>query len=201
MSEVQKTGRARGLISGALAGDDQTGGPVDDAPVAAPPRPTQRPAMHESSEDRAAKRAAEIRGHIGDMDEGVDEFYIPPDSMQDGWTYEWKRKSVMGQEDASYLVSLRRLGWEPVPAARHPEMMPMGGSAETIERKGMILMERPTEITEEVKRIEARKARAQMQQKQAQLGEAPAGHFARENKGNPLAKISKSYEPITIPDE
>ena len=157
--------------------------------------------MHESSEERAAKRAAEIRGHIGSMDEGIDEFYIPPDSIQDGWTYEWKRKSVMGQEDSSYLVSLRRLGWDPVPASRHPEMMPMGSAAETIERKGMILMERPTEITEEVKRLELRKARAQVQQKQAQLGEAPAGQFERTNKGDPLAKIKKSYEPITIPDE
>jgi hypothetical protein len=195
MSEVQKTGRARGMIAGALADEEANESP------AAVTRPAQRPAMHETPEERAAKRAAEIRGHIGSMDEGIDEFYIPPDTVPDGWTYEWKRKSVMGQEDSSYLVSLRRLGWDPVPANRHPEMMPMGSSAETIERKGMILMERPTEITEEVKRIELRKARAQVQQKQAQLGEAPAGQFERTNKGDPLAKIKKSYEPITIPDE
>jgi hypothetical protein len=199
MSEIQKTGRARGLIAGALASGEEAA--LDEIPNPKAERPAMRPDMHESSSDRAARRAEEIRGHIGGMDEGTDEFYIPPDSIPDGWTYEWKRRSVMGQEDAAYLVSLRRLGWDPVPASRHPEMMPMGSVEQAIERKGMILMERPREITEEVKRLELRKAQAQVRQKQAQLGEAPAGQFERTNKGNPLAKIQKSYEPIVIPDE
>ena len=196
MSEVQKTGRARvgGLIASAVADEDETQAATSE-------RPSMRPTMRESSVDRAAQRAAEIRGHIGGMDEGIDEFYIPPDSIPDGWTYEWKRKSVMGQEDSSYLVSLRRLGWDHVPATRHPEMMPMGSAAETIERKGMILMERPAEISEEVRRADLRKARAQVQTKQAQLGEAPVGQFERTNKGDPLAKLKRSYEPIVIPDE
>lgn len=200
MSDIQKTGRVRrsgGMIANAVEAEED----ADFVAAAAPERPPMRPAMHESSSDRAARRAEEIRGHIGSMDEGVDEFYIPQDAIPDGWTYEWKRKSVMGQEDAPYLVSLRRLGWDPVPAARHPDMMPMNSPAETIERKGMILMERPAEITEEVKRLELRRARAQMQQKQAQLGEAPAGQFERTNKGDSLANIKKSYSPIVIPDE
>lgn len=196
MSDVQKTGRVRagGLIANAITGDDDGG-------AAAISRPSMREPMHESSEERAARRAEEIRGHIGGLDEGTDEFYLPPDMIPDGWTYEWKRKTVMGQEDPSYLVSLRRVGWEPVPASRHPEMMPLMSPEKTIERKGMILMERPAEITAEVHRMELRKARAQVQQKQAQLGEAPAGQFERNNKGNPLAKINKNYEPIVIPDE
>ena len=196
MSEVQKTGRARvgGLIASAVADDDET-------QAAAAERPSMRPAMRESSTDRAAQRAAEIRDHIGGMDEGTDEFYIPPDAVPDGWAYEWKRRTVMGQEDVSYIVSLRRLGWEPVPASRHPEMMPMGSAERSIERKGMILMERPAEISEEVRRADLRKARAQVQNKQAQLGEAPAGQFERTNKGDPLAKLKRSYEPIVIPDE
>lgn len=199
MSEVQKTGRTRpgGLIANAVAG----GNGEDDVRDAVPSRPPVRPEMRESSTDRAARRAEEIRGHLGGMDEGVDEFYIPKDAVPDGWTYEWKRKTVMGQEDPAYLVSLRRTGWDAVPASRHPEMMPMNSEAQTIERKGMILMERPLEITEEVRRVEQRRARAQVQQKQAQLGEAPAGQFERTNKGDPMAKIKKSYEPLAIPDE
>ena len=151
---------------------------------------------------RAAARAAEIRADVGgNLDEGIDEFYVPPNEIPEGWTYEWKRKEVLGREDHSHQLALARMGWEPVAASRHPNMMPASVKSETIERKGMILMERPTEITEEVKRIELRKARAQVQQKQAQLGEAPAGQFERTNKGDSLAKIKKSYEPIVIPDE
>jgi hypothetical protein len=196
MSDVQRTGRGRagGLIANAITNEDE-------GDVGAVARQPMRETMRETSEERAARRAEEIRGHIGGLDEGTDEFYLPHDMVPDGWTYEWKRKSVMGQEDASYLVALRRVGWEPVPSSRHPEMMPMSSPDKTIERKGMILMERPSEITEEVKRLELRKARAQVQQKQAQLGEAPAGQFERTNKGNSLAKVQKSYEPIVIPDE
>ena len=81
-------------------------------------------------------------------------------------------------------------------------MMPKGHPLSApIEKKGMMLMERPLEITEEVKRIELRKARGQVNQKEAQLNNAPQGTFQRDNKGQPLANIKKNYdyEPITVP--
>jgi hypothetical protein len=59
------------------------------------------------------------------------------------------------QEDPAYAVSLARKGSEPVPADRHPSFMPDGARFATIERKGMVLMERPLELTEEAREIEA----------------------------------------------
>ena len=163
----------------------------------APPRPEVR---EEDPRERAAKRAAAIRGHIGNLDEGSDEFWVDPSAIPDGWTYEWKRRFVYNLEDPTYGVHLARMGWENVPASRHPEMMPQGHKHSTIERKGLILMERPREITNEARDIEYRRARAQVKGKEDQLANAPAGQFERSNKDASLVKISKSYSPVAIPD-
>lgn len=173
---------------------------VEAAPVVE--RPAMRPAMRsEDPRAAAARRAAEIRGHIGSLDEGTDEFYIDPASVPDGWTYEWKRKTVLGQEDPAYQVHLARTGWEPVPTSAHPEMMPGQGHFPNVERKGMALMMRPASITDEVRDIEYRKARQQVRVKEQQLNAAPEGQFERNNKDAPMAKIKKSYEAIPVPKD
>ena len=161
-------------------------------------RPAQR---EESPKTRAARRAAELRNHLGTLDEGIDEFYIPKEIIPDGWSYEWKRRTVLGQEDPSYQVALAKQGWEAVPANRHPEMMPLDWKGNLIERKGMVLMERPAEITEEVKAHDLRKARLQVRQKEAQLNSAEQGQFSRtKSDGTSLVKINKSYEAMPIPE-
>ena len=167
-----------------------------------PPRPEMRPAMREEDpRTRAARRAAELRDHrSGDMEDGVDEFSIDPSDIPEGWSYEWKRRTVLGAEDPAYQVALARAGWEPVPTSRHPSYMPMGGDYPFIERKGMILMERPLEITDDARAAELRKARMQVRQKEAQLNSAEGGQFERSNKDQSLVKVRKSYESIPIPE-
>lgn len=163
-------------------------------------RPDQRPEMREDdSRTRAAKRAAEVRQHNGDIPEGTDEFYIDPSKIPAGWSYEWKTRTVIGKEDPAYQVALAQAGWEAVPASRHPEYMPKGYAGAEIERKGMVLMERPLELTQEAANRDLRRARMQVRQKEEQLSAAPQGQFERDNKGNTLAKVQKSYEPMPIP--
>jgi hypothetical protein len=145
----------------------------------------------------AAKRAQEIMGNIGQADEGQDAFRTP--KAPDGWTYEWKRNTLFNQEDPAYMTSLHRTGWEPVPAKRHPEMMPIG-AAKSIERKGMILMERPEEVTRQFKDADARRARLQMRAKEEQLGSAPQGQFGRDH-AQAAPKINKSYAPLPVPKD
>jgi len=168
----------------------------EEAPASIPRAP-----LRENPRDRAARRAAELREHRGAMDEGTDEFYIPLDIIPDGWDYEWKRKLLLGQEDPAYQVQLARNGWEAVPADRHPEMMPSTGNFAVIERKGMILMERPKEITDEVRAADLRRARQQVRQKEEQLNSAPDGTLQRKKSdGSSLASVKKSYEAIPIPE-
>lgn len=169
------------------------------AEVSAVERPAMRPQMRDDDPRvRAARRAAEIRGHIGSVDEGIDEFAAPP--APEGWTYEWKRYSIVNQEDRTHQTHLRRLGWEPVSASRHPEMMPENSGSEPIMRKGMILMERPKEITEEVRELNLKRARAQVRVKEQQLTNAPEGQFGRDH-AQVKPNIKKSFEAMPIPEE
>jgi len=160
----------------------------------------------EDPRERAARRVAELLGHSGEFDlddDGVNEFYIDPKIVPDGWTYEYRRLMVLGQSDPSYQVSLAMKGWEAVPVSRHPELMPYGHDGGTIERRGMILMERPAQITERAKARDLAKARGQVRSKEDQLRGAPAGDnspFDASNKGSPLVNLKKSYE-MPIPDK
>lgn len=162
-------------------------------------RPSMRPAMREDDpRAAAARRAAEIRGHLGGMDEGTDEFNAP--TPPPGWEYEWKRKTVLGQEDPAYQVHLARMGWEPVPTSSHPEEMPGRGNHPNIERKGMALMMRPSVISDEIRQIERQAARDQIRAKEAQLNAAPDGQFER-NDPRVKPNIKKGYSPIEVPND
>lgn len=167
-------------------------------------RPNAPAATERSSDDpraRAEKRAAELREQRGgNMDDGVDKFYIPA-VIPDGWSYEWKRHETLGKRDPSYEVSLQYNGWEPVPRSRHPEMMPGNFPGETITREGMILMERPQEITDERTKRDRQTARDQVRAKEENLTAAPPGTFERDNSGNRLGTVKKSFEHIPIAEK
>ena len=170
-------------------------------PASLPRDDMREPMREEDSLTRAAKRAAELRGHLGTVDEGVDDFYVDPNMAPEGWTYEWKRHLLLGAEDPSYNVALARAGWEPVPVnrdAKHRAMMPINWTGSYIERRGMILMERPTETVEEAKNIERRRARDQVRAKEAQLSGTPDGTLTRDH---PQARpqIKKGWESLPVP--
>jgi hypothetical protein len=152
---------------------------------------------------RAKARAAELRSEgTYDEDQG-DKFYIDPAIIPPGWSYEWRVHSVFGKVDTSYQIELAQKGWQPVPASRHPQLMPAGYGGGTIDREGQVLMERPLEITEEAKARERGKARKQMRDKEEQLAGAPPGTFDRDNKGNKLVTIKKEFAhiPMSVPKE
>ena len=184
--------------------------PVEDpgvtAALQASVRPDLRPEMRaagpheESSRDRAARRAAEIMGHLdGALDEGDDELTLDSIEIPDGWTYEWKRQTVFGKSDPSYDTRLAKTGWEPVPSSRHPAMMPKGHRG-VIERDGLVLMERPKEITDRVKKIMYDRARGAVRLKEQQLNEGPPGTFERvDERGRPMVKVKTTHSPVEIP--
>jgi hypothetical protein len=171
-------------------------------PVAEVEGPARGPLRAAESRERAKRRVEALRKQIDDLPEGLDEFYIPADIVPDGWSYEWKRYTLLNAQDPTYQVALAQTGWDPVPAERHPTLMPLGWDKFHIERKGMILMERPLEITQEMKRRDDKNARDAVRQKADQLGQAPPGTFQRQDaKGGNLAKVSVGYESgVMIPD-
>lgn len=160
-------------------------------------RPSARPeARPDDPRVRAAARAAQLREH-GALDaEMTDDFQLPPGLQPDGWEYEWKRHTVVNQEDPGYQVQLAQRGFGPVPASRHPELMPTNYTGSTIERKGMILMERPKEINDESRARAYREATRQVQSMEEKLSGAPPGTLERT-----AASVKKSYSPVEIPSD
>ena len=139
-------------------------------PEHVPPAPEHietRDAEHEKPRTRTRQSAATIQSNP---------FDIPLDEIPPGSSYEWKRYSVSGQtadHDPFYLASMRRQGWEPVDPKRHPTWVPPGFDKPYIIRDGLILMERPIELTQEA-RDEVRKlSRQQMVEAEQRLGMAP----------------------------
>jgi hypothetical protein len=162
-------------------------------------RPSMRPAMREEDpRAAAARRAAEIRANYSE-DDGVDEFKLPPAPA--GWTYEWKAKAVLGQINHAHMTELYRMGWEEVPTVRHPEEMPLQGNHPVIERKGMVLMQRPTVIVEEARAMQISKAKSQVKFKEEQLNGPPEGGLGHRDHAQVKPKISKGYEPIPVPKD
>lgn len=184
-------------------------GPHAPLPTHAPavdPEESQAPpasvgANEEDPRTRAARRALELRDHLGGMDQGTDKFYIDPRIIPDGWSYEYKTFEVLGKQNPAYQTSLAHRGWEPVPRSRHPQLMPENFPGDTILVEGMMLMERPKEITDEVIAADKKRARGQVRAKEEQLGAAPPGTFERDNKGNQMSSVKKSFESIPIPDK
>ena len=196
---VRQRRQRRQPLDTPLALPDATAAP---AVLADRPEETRKPMRVENSRDAAARRTAEILGHLnGDIGSGTDEFYFDVTAIPEGWTYEWKRDKVFNKEDPAYTVALRRMGWEAVPSGRHPDMMPLGTPpGAPIERKGQVLMQRPQEFTDRVVASDLRRARDQVRVKESQLGSAPDGQFGRDH-AQVKPKINKSYEAMPIPKE
>lgn len=179
---------------------------MDEAIAPSVPRPEMRadprPAMREeSSRDRAAKRAAQILGHLPDENEASDSYNVS-ELQPDGFTYQWKVRTVLGQELPQRQLEQAKTGWEAVPAGRHPELMPHGWTGSAIEREGLILMERPTVIEDEMKRRERKEARDLVRGNTEKLSGVPEGQFARvDAQGKPNVKLSQKYSPVDIPGD
>ena len=156
-----------------------------------------RPNLREEDpRETARRRSAEILGNgLNFEEDGVDEFACP--MAPDGWTYEWKRFSNVNMEDRTHQNHVKRTGWQAVPVSRHPEMMESGATGAII-RRGMILMERPEEITNMVKDREYRKARAETRKENALVSDE--GFLGRKDAQVRQTR-TRSYEPLIIPDK
>jgi hypothetical protein len=79
-------------------------------------------------------------------------------------------------------------------------MMPSQGAHPTIERKGMVLMQRPAVISDEARLADKRRAQNQVRVKEQQLNAAPDGTLTRDH-ASVRAQINKGYSPIPVPKD
>lgn len=156
--------------------------------------------------DRAEARIRSLREggwRAEDTVSSQDEFYVDPDLSGSDWTYEWKAVKTLGLDLSTHYMALLRQGWEPVPTSRHPEMMPISAKpSDPIERKGLMLMERPRILTDEARRAQERDARLLVRNNEASLGQTSGPDiFERHNKDSSMVKLKKGFERLEIPDE
>lgn len=198
-----KSGAVGEILEATSSAVDGGSAIIERAPVptATIERPELRPDLRpEDSRALAEQKAREWFAHIDTLPDGQDKYYIAPNKIPDGWTYEWKTHEVLGKQDPQYQVQLAQTAWQAVPASRHAEMMPAGFRGATIDIGGMRLMERPRLITDYQKAKDERNAKAPINNLRAKLGAAPAGHFERgTHQGAPVAVKAEFGPPPAIP--
>src|SRR5215831_4530186 len=83
-----------------------------------------------------------------------DKFFISPEDIPDGWSYQWIALSVLGEVQRTSIAQFKMGGWEPVPMSRYPGRYGPDDSEEPIVIDDLGLFERPIQLTQEARREE-----------------------------------------------
>jgi hypothetical protein len=136
-----------------------------------------------------------------------DKLHIPPSMVPEGMSFQWVTESVLGQPFAQHRAGFEKKGWTPV----HQDdfdgqldgmFMPKGAEGE-IKMTGMVLMARPSEMTERAKRADKRAAMEQVQIKEQAWRHGDIGTTldSRDQSAVGFNHIRKSVEKLVAPDE
>ena len=130
---------------------------------------------------------------------GSDKYYVRPELIPDGWVYQWKRHTILGQEDPQYMAEVYRAGWRPVPAERHPGEWGPKDQKGSVLIGGQMLMERPVELDEEAQAEQRFLASQQVNGSREQFGFAPtASGFEGANTSRNPAVRANSFARSSI---
>lgn len=160
--------------------------------IAVAAAPQVRPAVRSSSAQEAEEYARSLMASGAYTDEFGDEFYIDPNVIPDGWSYEWKRVSTAGKDDNHHMLTLLKSGWREVPVERHPELMPAGATG-SIEKKGLRLMELPKVLTDMKRDAHIQRSKDELRNSDRRLHETPANTAPREEFPDRLKKHDRDW--------
>jgi hypothetical protein len=71
---------------------------------------------------------------------------LPNVIKEEGKSYRWIRKSLLGQVDDRNMMSKQEEGWVPVQREAHPELQYAGKGSGLVEIGGLVLCSTPTEF-------------------------------------------------------
>lgn len=109
-------------------------------------------------------RKGEYRGRDGEIlrrhvSTSKNPFDFPEEIKEKGWSYQWIRADVIGSSEFSEVSVMRRAGWREVkPHQLNGYFEKECAGADCIERGGLVLMERPEEMTREAQEEQLREA-------------------------------------------
>ena len=167
-------------------------------PMRKEPEVTPRAEIRADDPREAARlREAQILENFKGVDEHQDEYWIDPDYIPAGWSWEWKIYTVLNEIQQSRINAYKRTGWEFVSPEKYPMIPAVNG---IIVHRGKALMERPETITQIMAERDSRAAKFQMDSKTAQLEGKVSAEYALTNKGDKISSVKKSYSPMAVPD-
>lgn len=156
--------------------------------------PPRIPTRNQYGRIQVRNRAGEIisRTHYATQDK----FDVPLHMIPDGWTYQWLSQATVGQmnNNAHFYAN----GWEPVMAKRHDGIFMQKGHDGPIIVDGMILVERPIELTLEARAEELRTAKALLKTQNEQFQPKLPGARSSRYRGTEL-RIKRDLEEM--PDD
>lgn len=129
-----------------------------------------------------------------------DKFYVHPGDIPDGMSYQWIAVTVMGFQQTQSLASFDMNGWRPVPISRYPgRYAPISKkSSDPIIIEGLMLVERPIELTVEARTEEVMEARNLIRTRNEQFNPRLPGALDGRHRGTGL-KASRTIEGM--PDD
>lgn len=170
------------------ASDETLAARIDPARRASPGRSDARPLDARENLREEPARLTRRRGITSDK------FAIPGHCMREGYSYEWKRKTNVGQMDVEHQVMLAENHWSAVQAKDMPGLMPTDYQG-AIERGGQILMCRPSYLTEEAQQEILDMSRQRVQTQEKRLGLTAQGELPRVRP-----QVSRDWSPLTAAD-
>lgn len=74
---------------------------------------------------------------------------LPNPNREEGYSYRWIRKSILGQSDDRNMMSKQDEGWVPVKREDHPELQYPGKTTGLVEIGGLVLCKTPEEFVDQ----------------------------------------------------
>lgn len=184
---------------------DETIAPVQDAPKAKGwPKGLKRGPRTPRTErepQRASQRVSTYSGSrtpTGRISVSDDPYFIDVESeVPEGMTWQWVTRTVMGKDDGKmrmHYASMLRNGWVPVDAARVPQYGVVSGE---VDLGGLVLCERPKEMTDEAQAEDYARATGQVRSQIQGLENTPPDSLPRKTKDHNMVSVRRG-EPIQV---
>jgi hypothetical protein len=74
---------------------------------------------------------------------------LPNPNREEGYSYRWIRKSILGQADDRNMMSKQDEGWVPVKREDHSELQYPGKTTGLVEIGGLVLCKTPEEFVDQ----------------------------------------------------
>ena len=74
---------------------------------------------------------------------------LPSPNREEGYSYRWIRKSILGQSDDRNMMSKQDEGWVPVKREDHSELQYPGKTTGLVEIGGLVLCKTPEEFVDQ----------------------------------------------------